>query len=198
MPYSVFFHRGYAMHGTYETRRLGQPASHGCVRMLLVNAATLFSLLRKQGKGNSRIVITDARLLAAHVPPPEIRVPWPPFHEPEFFVPPAHDAAVITERDTIQIAVSLPAQFEPEFDVSRVAVKPTVVAALSPPVAAAQALAHVPLPPAREAAAKTEQRHDRVSPSEANSFVSVGDEASVLRGREAWLRSLDRKYGITR
>ena len=29
-------------------------------------------------------------------------------------------------------------------------------------------------------------------------YVSDGDEAAVLRGREAWLRSLDRKYGITR
>jgi hypothetical protein len=29
--------------------------------------------------------------------------------------------------------------------------------------------------------------------------VSVGsDEARTLREREAWLRSLDRKYGITR
>ncbi len=29
-------------------------------------------------------------------------------------------------------------------------------------------------------------------------FVSRGSEAEVLRGREAWLRSLDRKYGIPR
>jgi hypothetical protein len=28
MPYSVFFNGGFAVHGTYETRRLGQAASH--------------------------------------------------------------------------------------------------------------------------------------------------------------------------
>jgi hypothetical protein len=32
-----------------------------------------------------------------------------------------------------------------------------------------------------------------------NHFVAAaGQEASVLRAREAWLRSLDRKYGMTR
>ena len=30
------------------------------------------------------------------------------------------------------------------------------------------------------------------------SFTSVGSEADVMRGRQAWLRSLDRKYGIVR
>ena len=29
-------------------------------------------------------------------------------------------------------------------------------------------------------------------------FAAAGDDAAVLRGREAWLRSLDRKYGIAR
>jgi hypothetical protein len=27
-------------------------------------------------------------------------------------------------------------------------------------------------------------------------FAAAGDDAAVRRGREAWLRSLDRKYGI--
>ncbi len=33
MPYSVFFYKGYAIHGTTELSRLGGPASHGCVRL---------------------------------------------------------------------------------------------------------------------------------------------------------------------
>src|SRR5438874_12194234 len=33
MPYSIFFHRGYAIHGTYYLSQLGGPASHGCVRL---------------------------------------------------------------------------------------------------------------------------------------------------------------------
>jgi hypothetical protein len=49
MPHSIFFHGGYAIHGTYETRSLGRPASHGCVRISPSNAATLFSLVRAEG-----------------------------------------------------------------------------------------------------------------------------------------------------
>ncbi len=57
MPHSVFFRGGYAIHGTYETRRLGRPASHGCVRLAPRNAARLFSLVRRHGARNTRIVI---------------------------------------------------------------------------------------------------------------------------------------------
>ena len=32
MPHSIFFHGGYAIHGSYEINRLGGPASHGCIR----------------------------------------------------------------------------------------------------------------------------------------------------------------------
>ena len=47
-------------------------------------------------------------------------------------------------------------------------------------------------------AAKPEPRRPSVRQAETGAFVSAGDEAAVLRGREAWLRSLDRKYGIMR
>jgi L,D-transpeptidase catalytic domain len=34
MPHAVFFTKdGHAIHGTYEIKRLGKPASHGCVRL---------------------------------------------------------------------------------------------------------------------------------------------------------------------
>jgi lipoprotein-anchoring transpeptidase ErfK/SrfK len=33
MPYSIFYHKGYAIHGTTYLRQLGAPASHGCVRL---------------------------------------------------------------------------------------------------------------------------------------------------------------------
>lgn len=57
MPYSIFFHRGYAIHGTTELSRLGGPASHGCVRLHPRNAATLFSLVRAFGPAQTRIRI---------------------------------------------------------------------------------------------------------------------------------------------
>ncbi|MET2826348.1 L,D-transpeptidase [Mesorhizobium shangrilense] len=59
MPYSVFFHGGYAIHGTGAVRQLGRPASHGCVRLQTANAATFYSMVREAGFGNTRILITN-------------------------------------------------------------------------------------------------------------------------------------------
>ena len=58
MPYSIFFYKGYAIHGSYETKFLGSPASHGCVRLHPSNAARLYSLVQRYGPGNTTIRIT--------------------------------------------------------------------------------------------------------------------------------------------
>jgi lipoprotein-anchoring transpeptidase ErfK/SrfK len=58
MPYSVFFNGGIATHGTTAVSRLGQPASHGCIRLKTKNARTFFHLVRKHGKDRTRIVVT--------------------------------------------------------------------------------------------------------------------------------------------
>lgn len=58
MPWSVFYHGGYAVHGTNAVRQLGRPASHGCVRLATANAATFYSLVREVGMKDTRIVIT--------------------------------------------------------------------------------------------------------------------------------------------
>jgi hypothetical protein len=57
MPTSVFFHGGYAIHGTYEESKLGRPASHGCVRLSRAHAAILFDLVRVHGMSNTSITI---------------------------------------------------------------------------------------------------------------------------------------------
>jgi lipoprotein-anchoring transpeptidase ErfK/SrfK len=49
MPYSIFFHGQYAIHGTLETDRLGRPASHGCIRLDPRAAATLYALVSREG-----------------------------------------------------------------------------------------------------------------------------------------------------
>ncbi|RAZ77179.1 L,D-transpeptidase [Mesorhizobium atlanticum] len=59
MPYSVFFHGGFAIHGTGAVRNLGRPASHGCVRLHPANAATFYSMVKEVGFGNTRIVVTN-------------------------------------------------------------------------------------------------------------------------------------------
>lgn len=58
MPYAIFFKGGYAVHATFDLKRLGRPASHGCVRLHPSNAATFFSLAQKNGLKNTKVVIT--------------------------------------------------------------------------------------------------------------------------------------------
>jgi len=62
MPHSIFFHKGYAIHGTNYVSRLGKRASHGCVRLHPANAAVLFALVRSQGMGNTIIVVANSEL----------------------------------------------------------------------------------------------------------------------------------------
>lgn len=58
MPHAVFFTReGHAIHGTNEVKRLGNPASHGCVRISPQNAATLYGLVAEAGLENTQIVL---------------------------------------------------------------------------------------------------------------------------------------------
>jgi hypothetical protein len=60
MPYSIFFNEGYAIHGSYEIKHLGRPASHGCIRLHPDNAALLFALV-KERIGDTTIVVTGER-----------------------------------------------------------------------------------------------------------------------------------------
>lgn len=59
MPNSIFFYKGYAIHGTNHISRLGRPASHGCIRLHPSNAKKLFSLVKRHGKSNTKIRITN-------------------------------------------------------------------------------------------------------------------------------------------
>jgi hypothetical protein len=74
MPNSVFFYGGYAIHGTYEESKLGNPVSHGCVRLARVNAETLFALVRARGMSTTRVVISDGPLRDLPGPAPMARV----------------------------------------------------------------------------------------------------------------------------
>jgi len=57
MPHAIFFHGGFAIHGSYEIARLGGPASHGCVRLHPTDAAVLFGLVQREGMRNTTIVV---------------------------------------------------------------------------------------------------------------------------------------------
>lgn len=58
MPHAIFFTgKGHAIHGTEETKKLGRPASHGCVRLAPENARILFALVKEKGLESTQIVL---------------------------------------------------------------------------------------------------------------------------------------------
>lgn len=59
MPYSIFYSGNYAIHGTYQTHKLGRPASAGCVRLHPDHAATLFYMARAVGLQNMKVIVQN-------------------------------------------------------------------------------------------------------------------------------------------
>jgi len=57
MPYSVFFRKGFAIHGTTSIHRLGRKASHGCIRLHPRNAKIFYDIIQKHGKNRVSIVV---------------------------------------------------------------------------------------------------------------------------------------------
>jgi hypothetical protein len=73
MPHSIFFtKRGHAIHGSNHPR-LGTPASHGCVRLSLSNAAKLYQLVQGYGMSETKVVVRGSD-------PPGV---YPPTQPPE-------------------------------------------------------------------------------------------------------------------
>jgi lipoprotein-anchoring transpeptidase ErfK/SrfK len=57
MPHAIFFTtRGHSIHGS-DHPGLGTPVSHGCVRLSLTNATTLYQLVTAEGMGNTKVVV---------------------------------------------------------------------------------------------------------------------------------------------
>jgi hypothetical protein len=96
MPHSIFFTKiGHAIHGSYDVKRLGTPASHGCVRLSPAHAATLFAMVKRDGVTNTKVVLTGGEELTARrkvVKPPEDTAmapqnegwnSWPQYSQPE-------------------------------------------------------------------------------------------------------------------
>lgn len=42
VPYTMYFYKGYGLHGTYWHNNFGQPMSHGCVNLSIPDAEKLF------------------------------------------------------------------------------------------------------------------------------------------------------------
>jgi lipoprotein-anchoring transpeptidase ErfK/SrfK len=57
MPFTIFYNGHYAIHGTTDVRKLGRPASAGCVRLHPDNARVLFNLVRERGPATLQVVV---------------------------------------------------------------------------------------------------------------------------------------------
>jgi len=162
MPWAVFFHRGYAVHGTMEAYNLGHAASHGCVRLRPDNASILYSLVRHEGLRNTKIVVLNGPLPATPGAGPMAEADAPPAQTPAA----QHFAKALADVEEQQ--------------------------QLSAKTHADAGLRHEEAKPAVQRASA------RIADAEIYRVSSGSDEARILREREAWLRGLDRKYGIVR
>lgn len=166
MPWAVFFHRGYAVHGTMEAYNLGHAASHGCVRLRPDNAAILYSLVRREGLANTKVVVLNGPLPAPAGARPMAEDTTQPLSTEEKSVMASAEEA--TDHLSAKTHADVGVRHEPE-NVRREEPKPE------------------PKQGARTRLVSVDYR------------VSAGsDEGRILREREAWLRSLDRKYHFTR
>jgi lipoprotein-anchoring transpeptidase ErfK/SrfK len=57
MPWAIFYDGHYAIHGTDQIKRLGSPASKGCVRLHPDHAKILFRMVRDEGMENTRVTV---------------------------------------------------------------------------------------------------------------------------------------------
>jgi L,D-transpeptidase catalytic domain len=63
MPHAIFFDLdGHAIHGFFDVKHLGRAVSHGCVRLSPEHAQTLFSMVKAEGMGETKVVV------AGHTP----------------------------------------------------------------------------------------------------------------------------------
>jgi hypothetical protein len=170
MPWAMFFHRGYALHATTEVYNLGHVASHGCVRLRPDNAATLYSLVRRQGMANTRIVVLNGALPALP-PAPNVKPGEPGMVERDDATQSFAKAPSPKENFGEELAAKTHRDETPGIESSG----------------------------AIEEADETSTRRVAKFARSISYRVSVSsNEAQILRERQEWLRSLDRKYGITR
>lgn len=79
MPHSIFFtKRGHAIHGS-DHPGLGTNVSHGCIRLTLPNAATLFQLVAARGMTKTKVVVrgSDPPGTTSPSQPPTQKRGWP-------------------------------------------------------------------------------------------------------------------------
>lgn len=112
MPYSIFFHQGYAIHGTTYLDRLGRTASHGCVRLATENAEALFALVKQAGEANTVIRVESQRSAVA-------LVRTAPLPRPRPVEPLVEDLPVVAQADGEAVDPLTTGSTEPPVDLLR-------------------------------------------------------------------------------
>lgn len=213
MPFSIFFYRGYAVHGTTEVRHLGRAASHGCVRLHPDNAATLFSLARAQGIRGTRIVVTSLRLNGSPTPAIEPRQHRHRYRDRDRS-PSVQDRTVPYDRHAGFDAFGKAAAKDDGKTPAATTVETVSAKAVTPlpPVKVAavdETAPHKAMPDKAAVAAPVAKLHVEPTVARAANSVVRGDRlpAEALRpgthvvtmkvGSQAELRAIYRKYGFT-
>jgi lipoprotein-anchoring transpeptidase ErfK/SrfK len=57
MPFTIFYDGHYGIHGTTDIKKLGHPASAGCVRLHPDNARVLFEMVQKRGPASFQVQV---------------------------------------------------------------------------------------------------------------------------------------------
>ena len=113
MPFSIFFtQKGHAIHGSLDVKRLGTPASHGCVRLLPANAEKLFALVEQEGVLNTTVVLTGVAPSGAPAVARRAR-PSPDELEPQYAQPQYGQPAIRPA------AICQPQYVQPQYDALR-------------------------------------------------------------------------------
>jgi len=115
MPHSIFFHGGFAIHGTYDLANLGRPASHGCVRVSPANAATLYAMVQREG-ATIHIVGSPSRASYARAEQPEQAAPVSQAPAPRAVAAPQRAPARMAQNDAPAMTIfgfALPGPSEP-------------------------------------------------------------------------------------
>lgn len=59
LPYLIWIGQdGTAIHGTYQSSKLGRTASHGCIRLSIANARKFYRLVEQHGFWGTQVVVT--------------------------------------------------------------------------------------------------------------------------------------------
>jgi lipoprotein-anchoring transpeptidase ErfK/SrfK len=57
MPFTIFYDGHYGIHGTTDVKKLGQPASAGCIRLHPDNAKILFEMVTERGPAAFQVLV---------------------------------------------------------------------------------------------------------------------------------------------